>query len=136
MGYVSTLILVLAVLWMLQIVGTWYQMRHYRNVLGEITGSGSRGYVGVGNARARLGKGVILILVVDEGGEIQRALKMRGRTVFARFKEDPELVGRHVDDLRDGAGEALDASTALAAKRAVEQIDRITEEREVNAEVS
>jgi glucitol operon activator protein len=128
-GFLTTLILVLAFLWMLQIVGTWYQMRHYRNVLGEITRSGGQGYVGVGNARARLGKGVILILVVDEGGVVRRALKMRGRTVFARFHEDPELLGMHVDELRAGDNGTLDASTNIAAKRAVEQIDRIKAEK-------
>lgn len=137
MGFLSTLILVLAVLWMLQIVGTWYQMRHYQNVLREITRSGSEGYVGVGNARATFGKGVILILVVNEDGVVERALKMRGRTVFARFKDATDLVGVHIDDLRDEKREDKhEASTTLAARRAVEQIDRIKAEREVSTQVT
>jgi glucitol operon activator protein len=134
-GFWSFLLLTLAVLWLLQILGTWYQMRHYREVLGGITREGSKGYVGVGNARARFGKGVILILVVDEGGKVTKALRMRGRSVFARFNEAPELVGLNVDDLRKEKREGpYEAATMLAARRAVEQIDRIKAEQEVSAE--
>ena len=129
------MLLTLAVLWLLQILGTWYQMRHYREVLGGITREESKGYVGVGNARARFGKGVILILVVDEGGKVTKALRMRGRSVFARFNEAPELVGLNVDDLRKEKREGpYEAATMLAARRAVEQIDHIKAEQEVSAE--
>jgi glucitol operon activator protein len=86
MGWIGYLILVLALLWALQIVGTYFQMRHYREVLGGITREESEGYVGVGNAKARIGKGVILILVAGENDVVRRALRMRGMTVFARFK--------------------------------------------------
>ena len=135
MGFWSFLLLTLAVLWLLQILGTWYQMRHYREVLGGITREGSKGYVGVGNARARFGKGVILILVVDEGGKVTKALRMRGRSVFARFQEAPEFVGLNVHDLREEKREGpYEAATMLAARRAVEQIDRIKAEQEVSAE--
>ena len=135
MGFWSFLLLTLAILWLLQILGTWYQMRHYREVLGGITREGSKGYVGVGNARARFGKGVILILVVDEGGKVTKALRMRGRSVFARFNEAPELVGLNVDDLRKEKREGpYEAATMLAARRAVEQIDSIKAEQEVSTE--
>ena len=135
MSFWSYLLLTLAVLWLLQILGTWYQMRHYREVLGGITREGSKGYVGVGNARARFGKGVILILVVDEDGKVTKALRMRGRSVFARFNEAPELVGLNVDDLRKEKREGpYEAATMLAARRAVEQIDHIKAEQEVSAE--
>ena len=135
MGFWSLLLLTLAVLWLLQILGTWYQMRHYREVLGGITREESKGYVGVGNARARFGKGVILILVVDEGGKVTKALRMRGRSVFARFNEAPELVGLNVDDLRKEKREGpYEAATMLAARRAVEQIDSIKAEQEVSTE--
>jgi glucitol operon activator protein len=131
MGFWSFLLLVLGILWFLQIVGTYYQMRHYRQVLGGITREGGEGYVGVGNATARLGKGVVLILVVGEDEVVGKALRMRGMTVFARFKEAPELVGLHIDDLRDeDRDRPYEKATMLAARRAVEQIDRIKAERE------
>lgn len=130
MGLLSTLLLVFAILWVSQMVGTYFQMRHYRRVLGGITRAGNRGYVGVGNAKARFGKGVILILVVDEDDRVEKAMKMRGMTVFARFKEDPELVGMELDELRTGEfEESYEKAAVQAARRAVEQIDQIKEEK-------
>ncbi len=137
MGWVGYLILALALVWILQIVGTYFQMRHYREVLGGITREEAEGYVGVGNAKAQFGKGVILILVVDESGVVKRALSMRGMTIFARFKEAPDLVGIKIDELRNEEREGpYEKGTMLAARRAVEQIDRIKQEKERNAAMS
>ena len=106
-------------------------MRHYREVLSGITRESSEGFVGVGNAKATFGKGVILILVSDGNDVIRRALRMRGMTIFARFKEAPDLVGMRLDELRvEGRDSPYDKGTMLAARRAVEQIDRIKQEKE------
>ena len=122
--------MVVAVVWILQMIGTHVQMSHYRSVLGGITREGSEGFVGAGNAKARFGKGVILILVTDEDGVVKRALRMRGMTVFARFEEAPDLVGLSVEELREeNREEPYEKATMLAARRAVEQIDRIRSER-------
>jgi len=137
MGWIGYLILVLALVWALQIVGTYFQMRHYREVLGGITREGGEGYVGVGNAKARFGKGVILILVAGEDDVVKRALRMRGMTIFARFQEAPELVGIGLDRLRDEEREGpYEKGTMLAARRAVEQIDRIKQEKARSAAMS
>lgn len=137
MGFISMVLLALAIVWALQILGTWYQMRHYQAVLRGITERSTEGYVGVGNAKASLGKGVILILVVGRDGEVSDALRMRGRTILARFEKAPDLVGMRVDELREPEREGpYDAGTMLAARRAVEQVDRIKAEREVSAGVS
>ena len=130
-------LLAVGVLWLLQIAGTHVQMSHYRSVLGGITREGGRGYVGAGNAKARLGKGVILIMVSDEDGVVKRALRMRGMTVFARFEETPDLVGMTLVELREEGREGpYEKATMLAARRAVEQIDRIRSERAGVAAVS
>ena len=137
MGWIGYLILILALGWALQIVGTYFQMRHYREVLGGITREGGEGYVGVGNAKARFGKGVILILVADEDDVVRRALRMRGMTIFARFQEAPELVGMGLDELRYEEREGpYERGTMLAARRAVEQIDRIKREQARSAAMS
>ena len=131
MGWVAYVILLLAVAWILQIVGTYFQMRHYREVLGRITREGNEGFVGVGNAKATFGKGVVLILVADENDVVRRALRMRGMTIFARFNDVPDLAGMSLEELRaEGREDPYDKSTMLAARRAVEQIDRIKQEKE------
>ena len=134
MGFWAVLLLILGCLWVLQVVGTYFQMSHYRSVLGGITAGGSDGYVGVGNAKSRVGKGVILILVAGRDGSVERALKMRGRTVFAKFEEAKALVGLGVNELRDEGREGPeDPATMAAVRRAVEQIERIRAEKEVRA---
>jgi glucitol operon activator protein len=131
MSWIAYVILLLALAWILQIIGTYFQMRHYREVLSGITREGSEGFVGVGNAKATFGKGVILILVSDGNDVVRRALRMRGMTIFARFKEAPDLAGMSLDELRaEGREEPYDKSTMLAARRAIEQIDRIKQEKE------
>ena len=131
MGTLFWVLLVVGVLWALQMVGTHVQMSHYRGVLGGITREGGRGYVGAGNAKARFGKGAIVILVSGEDGVVKRALRMRGMTVFARFHEAPELVGLPLDELREEGREGpYEKATMLAVRRAVEQMDRIRSEKE------
>jgi glucitol operon activator protein len=131
MSWIAYVILLLALAWILQIIGTYFQMRHYREVLSGITREGGEGFVGVGNAKATFGKGVILILVSDGNDVVRRALRMRGMTIFARFKEAPDLAGMSLDELRaEGREEPYDKSTMLAARRATEQIDRIKQEKE------
>jgi glucitol operon activator protein len=118
------------VLWFIQIVGTALQMRHYRRVLTEITGTWQDGFVGVGNARAKLGKGVILILVASPDGSIRQALAMRGRTVFASFKPVPELQHKNLRDLRMGNVPAtLSQGGRQALERAISQIDQAAQRR-------
>ncbi len=123
-------LLVVGILWAAQIFGTHVQMSHYRKVLGGITREGGKGYVGAGNCKARFGKGVILILVTGEAGVVRRALRMRGMTVFARFEEASDLVGLSLDELREEGREGpYEKATMVAARRAVEQIDRIRSEK-------
>jgi glucitol operon activator protein len=105
-------------------------MSHYRSVLGGITREGGKGYVGAGNAKARFGKGVILIMVCDEDDVVKRALRMRGMTVFARFEEAHDLLGMSLDDLgEEGLEGPYEKATMLAARRAAEQIERIKSEK-------
>lgn len=132
MGLWTTLLLVFGIVWLSQIVGTYFQMRHYQGVLAGIKRGDDGGYIGVGNAKARLGRGVILILVTGEDGMTRRALKMQGATVFARFKEAPEFVGLRAEGLCEEGEEGV-KGPALAARRAAEQIQRIRSEKQAVA---
>jgi glucitol operon activator protein len=117
-------------LWFVQIVGTALQMRHYRRVLAQITRTWQDGFVGVGNARAKLGKGVIMILVASPDGSIREALAMRGRTVFATFKPVPELQNGNLRELRSGNLPAgLSHGDREALERAIAQIDQASQRR-------
>lgn len=120
-----SLIAIFAVLWILQILGTAWQMRHYRRVLGGIAARWRDGAVGVGNARSRLGKGLILIVVVGSDDVVREALAMRGRTVFAKFRPLETLHGSTLTELRATQPDKRDPGFARALGRAVAQIDRL-----------
>lgn len=126
-------LLALALLWGLQSLGVWYQMRHYSDVMKGISSKYGDGYVGAGNFRGRLGKGVIVLIVVDHDLKVQRFLEMSGRSVFAKFKRKEKFEGVSLDEIRSDpavAGEG-EPGTAEAVKRAIEQIDRIRLEPKV-----
>jgi glucitol operon activator protein len=119
-------LLALGFLWALQSLGVWYQMRHYSDVMKGITSKYNDGFVGAGNVRGRLGKGVIVLIVVTPDLIVQRFLVMSGRSVFAKFKRREEFEGISLSALRTDpvmAG-AEDPVLAKAAERAIEQIDK------------
>ncbi|WP_420961168.1 transcriptional regulator GutM [Brucella sp. IR073] len=123
-------LLALAAVWALQSLGVWFQMRHYQDVLKGITSKYNDGYAGAGNCRGRLGKGVIVLVVVTPDLTVRRLLEMSGRSVFAKFKRREEFEGMSLDALRRYAGAPgeAEAGVAEAIKRAVEQIDRMRAE--------
>lgn len=96
-------LIVLVVAWSVQALGTFVQMRHYSTVMGEVSASFADGYLGAGNARSKLGAGVILLLVVSPDRIVRRLLVMRGRSVFARFTRIATLEGETLDSLDETA---------------------------------
>ncbi len=126
----ATGLLLFGICWALQIAGTMLQMRHYRHTLDTLSRDWTDGFVGSGSARARFGRGAITILVVSPAGTVRHALVMQGRTVWAKFRPWPALVGSDLEQCRSGAGfAARDARLADAFRAAAAQIDRIAASR-------
>ena len=117
------LLMVLVAAWALQAVGTYIQMRHYRFVMGDVSARWSDGYVGVGNAKSTLGRGVILLLVVDLNGIVRRLSVMQGRSVFATFKPVSEFEGSTLEHLRTRPA-FPDVGRTKALATAIAQIDK------------
>ncbi|WP_342364259.1 transcriptional regulator GutM [Terrarubrum flagellatum] len=128
MAFWQTALIALAIVWGVQMVGVWLQMRHYRDIMGSISATWSDGRVGAGNARSLFGKGVILVLVVGPDDIVRRLLVMEGRSVFAKFKPLPEFEGRRLDSLRDSAFGENEKGRAQALAAAIAQIDRVANE--------
>lgn len=119
-------LLALALVWGLQSLGVWLQMRHYSDVFKGITNKYADGFVGAGNYRGRFAKGIIVLVVVTPDLVVRRLLVMSGRSVFAKFRRLEEFEGVALDRIRSnpaimGEGEP---GVAEAVKRAIEQIDR------------
>jgi len=88
---------VFLVLMIIQAVGTHLQVRKYRKAVKKMHKLGN---LGVGAKRGRLGGGNIVIIACKSDGIITGAEEMKGMTIFAGFKELPELVGRTIYDLK------------------------------------
>lgn len=116
----------LALVWALQCVGTWRQMRHFRSVMGAVAENWNDGRVGAGNARGRLGKGVIAVVVIDPQERLRRVMLMEGRSVLAKFVPQREWEGQPLAALRQkvASGE-MDAGQATALGRAIDQLDKV-----------
>ena len=118
-------LMVLGLAWLGQGVGTWVQMRHFREVMGGITQTFPQGFVGAGNAKGSLGKGVIMIIVVDDSNIIRRLAIMEGRSVLAKFRVVNDFDGKPLDVLKaPGAFDPSMKGRTEAAARAIEQIEK------------
>jgi glucitol operon activator protein len=123
-------LLLLGLVWALQSVGVWLQMRHYSDIFRGVTDKYKDGFVGAGHTRGRLSKGTIAMVVVSPDLIVRRLMVMSGRTVFTKFKRCEEFEGKTLDQLRSdpaftGAGEP---GVAEAVKSAIAQIDRTRSE--------
>lgn len=94
-------LLALGIVWALQTVGVWLQVRHYATVMGGLRRQFSDGYAGTGYVRGRIRKGTIALLVVSPDLAVRRLLVMSGRSVFTAFKPLHQYEGMTLDSLRE-----------------------------------
>ncbi len=80
-------LLFLAAAWAVQSIGVWLQVKHYQRTFGAMRAQWSDGRLGVGAAPGRVGAGVIALIVVSPEGQVRKLHAMRGRSVFAKFKD-------------------------------------------------
>jgi glucitol operon activator protein len=92
----GVIILLFVSVWLLQIVLTYFQSKHYNETLNEMSKRPS-GYLGVGVVKQKLGVGSVMILACDLKGKIVEAREMSGVTVFTRFRPASEFVGQSID---------------------------------------
>lgn len=124
MGEWGYLIVLFGCLWLLQVVFTYFQNKHYGQTVREMSMSHSPGYLGVGVVKKRFGTGCVMILVSDLSGKIVQAKELTGVTVFSRFRPVSDLIGKRVQTLYKSTD---DQTRARAIKMACE---RILEEKE------
>jgi glucitol operon activator protein len=118
----GTVIILFICAWVLQVILSFYQNRHYGQTVREMSTSHSSGYLGVGVIKKRFGIGSVIILVSDLSGKVVNAKELTGVTVFSRFKSTQKLIGRTIDQLLQ-TKETDDRTKAIkmAVERIVEQ---------------
>jgi len=127
----QVLLVAWVVLWGLQSVGTWFQMRAFRRQMADLQTSHNSGYMGSGQARKRLGAGAIVMIVTDDALKVSRCVVMKGMTFFARFQPLPQYEGKTLEEMQAAlAAEPEKSSLRLAATSAINQILRVKRDRE------
>lgn len=88
---------VLLILMIIQVFGTHLQVKKYRKAVHKLHKLGN---IGVGAKRGKLGGGSVVIIACKGDGTITGAEEMKGMTIFAGFKEMPDVIGRTIYDLK------------------------------------
>lgn len=91
MEFLQKALLILLVCWVLQIVATWIQWKHYRTALTDDTEKWNDGFLGVGQSKPRFARGAVAILSVTSDLRVRELRTMCGITVFARFKSNASV---------------------------------------------
>jgi len=82
-----------ALAWILQGVLVYFQIKNFQNKIKELR---KKGKVGVGIVKGHFGRGVIVILSIDNENIISDAQIMSGTTVFARFVTFNALINQNI----------------------------------------
>lgn len=121
--------LLLLAVFVLSMAGSHLQHRYYLRTVNTLARDYRRsGYaLASGRKKGRL-RGAIAVIVVrrDDTSVVERILVMEGSTLFARFRDRPELTGRLDADalancsptVRGAVEDALGRAKALAARPA------------------
>ncbi len=119
-------LLALVIAWALQAYGVWRQTQHYQGVFKELRKGWSDGMLGVGAAPAKLGRGAIVMVVVDPSQIVRTVRVMQGRSVFAKFKARDDLNGLSLTELKAKVeGSGFDSGLGVAIAKAIEQIEKV-----------
>ncbi|SHM92704.1 glucitol operon activator protein [Caldanaerovirga acetigignens] len=114
---------IIALMWILQGVFSYFQIKNLQNKLKELK---KKGRVGLGSSKGRFSPGCIVIIAVDKDGKIAEAYKMSGMSVFARFKEFEDIKGLYLNELAF----YLNPEESGSEKKAIESAIKMLETHE------
>lgn len=81
----------------IQALGTYVQVQQYKKAVRRLH---KKGNIGIGSKRSRL-KNNIVIIACNNQGDIVDGELMEGLTVFTKFKQIPEVIGKNIFSLRE-----------------------------------
>lgn len=93
----TALFICLMAFMVIQAIGTYVQVQQYKKAVRRLH---KKGNIGIGSKRSKL-RNNIVIIACDNKGTIVDSELMEGLTVFTKFKQIPELVGKNVFSLRE-----------------------------------
>lgn len=109
-------------MWLLQILLSYLQLKHYNKTIREMSQGKSSGYLGVGVDKRKFGVGSVIIIVCDNEGVVIESKYLKGVTVFQRFKENKDIIHQHIDELLDESHIQFNLATEMAVKNIYSQM--------------
>jgi glucitol operon activator protein len=110
--------ILIGILWLVQVVLTYFQVTHYNKRILELK---NKGIVAIGRSKGVINAGAIVILATDEDGRIVDAEIMKGISVFARFRKMRKLIGKHIEEVSENLG-SFRGQERKAVEKAVEDL--------------
>lgn len=94
----STRILILfaILMWLLQIILGWWQVRAFNHAFMQLS---QKGRLISGRNTGRFSPKTVIVLAIDEQKKVVDSLQMKGLSVFARPKPIANLTGLHLDQI-------------------------------------
>ena len=124
MELTQSALVLLVLCWTLQLVGTWWQWKSYRQALVDATSRWSDGFLGMGQHKNRFRSGAIVLLEVGPQMKVRRLQTMSGFSVFARFKPMVCVQGWTVSQLATHfAPGKCDSAIAHAIRQAIVKVE-------------
>ncbi|MGM8213446.1 transcriptional regulator GutM [Virgibacillus sp. W0430] len=117
-GYV---IIGFVLMWVLQIILSSYQLKHYNKTLKEMSQRNS-GFLGVGVDKRRFGVGSVVIIVCNKEGVVTESRMLEGVTVFQRFKQNNAIINEHIDKLIKVEHQHFSNATKMAVDKIYSQM--------------
>lgn len=94
----GNLFAILFLLVLMQIAGTWLQVKAYRKAVKRLH---KKGNLGIGALRRRFGPSNIVIIACNRDGIVTGGEIMSGMTIFSRFREIEGIAGKSLAELKE-----------------------------------
>ncbi len=118
--HTGNLIILVGSAWILQYILTWFQLQHYRKTMRKlvIAYQGQAQYaLFSGVCRKALGRGAIVIAIIDQHEVVHRCEVLSGISVFAKFKPFPGQVGKMLGEIGQEANHILVQKRGVSARQ-------------------
>jgi glucitol operon activator protein len=128
----SMMIMLLGILWIVQYILSFWQMRRYYKRIAQLRRDG---LVSIGMAGSAWRRRQYAVLVVDKNNRLVHVEQLSGWTVMANLKPVPGLAGRLLSDLMDDTIKLpVSPKLLLALRNAVKHIQEANEKATAKAQ--
>ncbi|MGB9680505.1 MAG: transcriptional regulator GutM [Thermoanaerobacteraceae bacterium] len=111
------LLLIIAGMWILQSILTYFQIKNYYVISNELS---KKGNLVVGTKKGYLSSGCIIIMAVDSDYKVVDCMILSGITVLSRFHRVDKIINKNLFDKNNI--KLFNKSEKIAFKKAIDNI--------------